>query len=157
MMLEEKLKKEHMPFKPTTKHSDLPNREVSSNASSNNDRSFLERVESQLENRKKKEAQHGLNLVPGNDILSKEYTFKPKVTSKAQNHRSRTGTEMSRDHQWFETKRRVKKFKKEKQDLEKNTFRPQLQNSEVSRRVHSKIKITSEPESYLNRIKRESE
>ena len=68
-------------------------------------RSFLERVESQLENKKKKQAQNGLDLVSGNETLSKEYTFKPKVTLRAQNHRSRTGTEMSRDHQWFETKR----------------------------------------------------
>ena len=36
-MLEEKLKKEHMPFKPTIKHSDLPEREVQGNASSNNE------------------------------------------------------------------------------------------------------------------------
>ena len=96
----------------------------------NNQANFLERVEADA--LKKDRSKLRSSSTHGQDP---ECTFKPELTSKAAAAKPRSCAAMSRDSLKKETKRRLLKFKMEQEELSQLTFKPELSNNEVARKV----------------------
>jgi len=80
-----------------------------------------------------------------------ECTFKPQITKSAQKLPSRSAVEMSRgDSLRKETNARLLKLRDEQEKLEGLTFAPEVYTS--SNKGESKLKIMSDPDTYLARL-----
>ena len=70
---------------------------------------------------------------------------------------ARSVVEMMRDGTKMETKKRLLKFRHEKEEQKKYTYKPNLTNNKFSQRAKSKIKIMTETDSYVERLQREQQ
>ena len=96
----------------------------------NNHASFLERVDADA--LKKERSKIRSSPAHGQDP---ECTFKPALTKKAAAAKPRSCAAMSRDSLKKETKRRLLKFKMEQEELSQLTFKPELTDNDVARKV----------------------
>ena len=89
-------------------------------------------------------------------MLAKEpdCTFTPNILASSRARRARSVTELSRgDSLKRETAARLMKLKAEQDELEGLTFQPRLNPSNAK----GKLRITSNPETYLERVQKEQE
>ena len=112
--------------------------------------SFLERVKKNA--LRKEHDQLRLKALASQD---EECTFEPQITEAARNCRGRTPLEMSRgDSLKRETTTRLMRLQAEKEALAGLTFAPTINPS--SARVEGRLRILTEPDTYTQRLKRES-
>lgn len=97
-----------------------------------------------------------------NDFLRKkaraadpECTFQPRITDHAKKKPARSLVELSRgDSLRRETNSRLLKLRAEERELSELTFQPKLKGE---REAESRLKVASDPENYLNRIRKAQE
>ncbi|ETN02240.1 hypothetical protein PPTG_16491 [Phytophthora nicotianae INRA-310] len=83
-------------------------------------------------------------------------TFKPAINQASTKRKPRSITELSRgDLLRRETTQRLMKLKMEQEEMASLTFRPQLNRK--SERYEGRLKILSDPDSYLQRIQQQSQ
>jgi len=105
---------------------------------------FLQRMETEVIRKERRKLQLK------SKTKDNECTFKPQLSTKAKMAPSRSTVEMARDSQKLETKRRIMKLKADQEELETMTFQPQLVTS--TKHARSKIRVVSEPDTYLHRL-----
>ncbi|CAM9749577.1 unnamed protein product [Chrysoparadoxa australica] len=84
-------------------------------------------------------------------------TFRPKLTKKSEQLPARSMVELSRGDQLKrETMQRLNKLRSEQEQMQGVTFNPQLNDNAMARNAESRLKVVSDPDSYLASVKMEA-
>jgi hypothetical protein len=84
-------------------------------------------------------------------LIDPQCTFKPQINPLSSKRKARSVIELSRgDLLRKETTQRLMKLKMEQEEMSRLTFCPQL--NRISKKSEGKLKILSNPETYLQRI-----
>lgn len=113
---------------------------------------FEQRLERDLQRRAANEEGQSKAAI----AMTKEETFAPKINTKSGKLRSRSTYELSRGDQYRkEASMRLTKLQQEQQELDENTFKPQIftQNYQKSGggQNHKKPSLAADPATYLNK------
>lgn len=121
------------------------NRRSISLASSISRGDFLERVD-----RDSKRRHHDTQK---KQVMSQEpFSFQPELSAKAEKMRPRSSYELSRgDLLKRETAHRMLKLRLEQEELQKNTYRPEL--SRMAKSMKSSLQLDDQSESYVDRVR----
>lgn len=140
---------------PNSKRPSTPTRSAAS-PSEQNGSNFMDRLA--VSERRRQRRQQQLATTPQHRRKAGEYTFTPTISEFAAKRSSRRSVdEMSTgDALRRETSRRLLKLKAEHDEKRTNSFKPKLVAHQRPS-AQSKLRLSSAPDTYLDRLKRESE